>query len=392
LDITGCATCCHGEDQLLQRAVRELTRQEWIARIAIADTLGGAWAVAHFGSTPCAVPIGGMEEVLSALPVAALRLPAESLGLLANLGIERIAQLKVLPRFGLTSRFGPSLLQRLDQALGRLPEVITPCCFVSLVQGVHYFEPPTDHLGILHHALAELTERIASDLQTRHWAARQLQCQLHYETALPHRFEVNLYRPANSVQHLWMLLRTQLEQVQTVEPVCAVRLQVARTEGLRDHQPELFDVESAQNLQELSGLIDRLSAHLGQDAVTRASLLPDNQPEYACLFEPLVQIPKSRKVKESNLRLLLRPLQLWPKPISIQAISVIPEGPPIRFHWEKIDYRVIRCWGPERIETGWWRNQDVQRDYYVVMTHRGSRFWLFRRQDDGRWFLHGCFD
>jgi protein ImuB len=53
---------------------------------------------------------------------------------------------------------------------------------------------------------------------------------------------------------------------------------------------------------------------------------------------------------------------------------------------------VTRSWGPERIETGWWRGQDARRDYYAVTTQLGTRFWIFRRRDDGRWFLHGCFD
>jgi protein ImuB len=57
-----------------------------------------------------------------------------------------------------------------------------------------------------------------------------------------------------------------------------------------------------------------------------------------------------------------------------------------------VEYRVTCSRGPERIETGWWRGQDVRRDYYAVATRAGSRFWIFRRREDSRWFLHGCFD
>ena len=38
---------------------------------------------------------------------------------------------------------------------------------------------------------------------------------------------------------------------------------------------------------------------------------------------------------------------------------------------------------------GWWRGQDIGRDYYMVTTKTGTRFWLFRRHNDNRWFLHG---
>ena len=56
------------------------------------------------------------------------------------------------------------------------------------------------------------------------------------------------------------------------------------------------------------------------------------------------------------------------------------------------EYKVVGCWGPERIETGWWRGQDIHRDYYIVETDAGTRLWIFRRHEDGRWFLHGSFE
>jgi hypothetical protein len=81
-----------------------------------------------------------------------------------------------------------------------------------------------------------------------------------------------------------------------------------------------------------------------------------------------------------------------------------------------VRHRVTEAWGPERIETAWWRGCSVRRDYYVVETESGARWWLFRRlsssrinQDSSRinqggsppespreagrgaWFLHGQF-
>jgi protein ImuB len=72
-------------------------------------------------------------------------------------------------------------------------------------------------------------------------------------------------------------------------------------------------------------------------------------------------------------------------------MSVVPGGPPLRFEWNKENYVVAHYWGPERIETGWWRGCDVARDYYLVETAEGKRFWLFRRRSDEHWFLHGSF-
>jgi len=53
--------------------------------------------------------------------------------------------------------------------------------------------------------------------------------------------------------------------------------------------------------------------------------------------------------------------------------------------------RVIRSWGPERIETGWWRGLSVCRDYWRVETETSQHFWVYRDLRSGQWFLHGEF-
>jgi protein ImuB len=70
----------------------------------------------------------------------------------------------------------------------------------------------------------------------------------------------------------------------------------------------------------------------------------------------------------------------------------MPDGPPLRFRFCRGEYQVAHTWGPERIETGWWRGRTVGRDYYQIETTTGQRFWLFRRLRDGKWFMHGRFE
>ena len=48
--------------------------------------------------------------------------------------------------------------------------------------------------------------------------------------------------------------------------------------------------------------------------------------------------------------------------------------------------------GPERIESGWWDENGIDRDYYVARNEAGERFWIFReRKEPQRWFVHGLF-
>ena len=79
------------------------------------------------------------------------------------------------------------------------------------------------------------------------------------------------------------------------------------------------------------------------------------------------------------------------QPVPIRVVAVVPGGPPVRFLWQERHHVIAHCWGPERIETGWWRGQDIHRDYYLVETTAGTRFWIFRTLDGDAWFLHGIF-
>jgi protein ImuB len=69
----------------------------------------------------------------------------------------------------------------------------------------------------------------------------------------------------------------------------------------------------------------------------------------------------------------------------------VPNGPPIRLRGPHGDQEIVYCDGPERIETGWWRECPLRRDYFRVDTARGQRLWLFQSRDEGSWFVHGTF-
>jgi protein ImuB len=126
-------------------------------------------------------------------------------------------------------------------------------------------------------------------------------------------------------------------------------------------------------------------------------LWPESQPEYAYRYEACLESrakrskPRVVRQRRHDLQPLERPLRLtWPQPIEV--ISIVPDGPPLSFRWERREHRIAHHWGPERIETGWWRSGSARRDYYRVETTTGQRLWLFRRLRDGRWFFSGCFD
>jgi protein ImuB len=173
-----------------------------------------------------------------------------------------------------------------------------------------------------------------------------------------------------------------------------VSVEAAATAPLQRRQQELFsDGTQRRDPRHLAVLLERLSSRLGRRAVLGVRLMSDAAPQRAWRHDPLIGAcrPRRRRPKPPA-ELPPRPLRLLPRPAPLDAMSVVPDGPPLRFHLYGREHQVARTWGPERIETGWWRGCVVGRDYYRIETTTGRRFWLFRRLRDGQWFVHGMFE
>ena len=338
------------------------------------------------------------------MPIEALRLPEETVRLLHELGITHIGQLEVLPREEFLSRFGPGLLRRMDQAHGRLDEPVPACPIPPLFAADWSAEYPTARRETIEAALLHLIHRVAAMLARCGRGALRLECRLHFEIHLPPSafrpffLSVGLFQPTAAAEHLFQLVRLQLERLRIPSPVTEVEVTAALTAPLEPpKQATLFDLTGdgpdRRNSRQLAALVERLSSRLGPRAVVGVRLRPEAQPELSWHDDPLVERRRRRATKKGlPAELPPRPLRLLPRPLALAATSIAPDGPPLGFHFAGQKHQIAESWGPERIETGWWRGQLVGRDYFRVETAAGNRFWLFRRLRDGKWFLHGTFE
>jgi len=207
---------------------------------------------------------------------------------------------------------------------------------------------------------------------------------------------VGLFEPTASVRHLFELVQMQMERLRMTAPVSAIRVAATDTAPLVCRQQELFfreDGSPEASSRHLAALVDRLSSRLGRRSVVRAKLVSDAQPERAWRGDPMLGDSRRRhRRRKTPAELPPRPLRLLRRPIALAATSIVPDGPPLSFHCCGREHRIAHTWGPERIETGWWRGRTIGRDYYCIETTTGRRFWLFRRLGDGRWFVHGTFE
>lgn len=340
-----------------EQVTKAMRQQGFVARVAVAETVGAAWALAHYDKP---------------LPVAALRLEESTLEKLAALGIRHVSELQSLPRDQLSSRF-EDVVKRLDQFNGAIAEPILPYREPPEIVVERNLEYPLESREPIATVCDEMLIGVAHELSSRQQGTTRFELLLN-----DRRFVIGLFQPSDSPRYLRELLDMQLEQVRLNQAVTKIGLAVLMTAPLRTRQRELFD-DSHEREQQFGLFVDRIRC---RSPALRAVLVADAQPEHAFRYEPLT----NRKHRTARVPPLQRPLLVEPRPIPVDAIS--SSGPPRQFSFRGKTYRTVNAWGPERILTGWWRGGYIRRDYYRVETNAGC-YWLFRARQ--RWFLHGVF-
>jgi protein ImuB len=395
LNIEGCAHLFRGEHGLAREVLSFFWSQNWRVRCGLSDTVGIAWALAHFGRGSVTIASAGHgEELLRPLPVSALRLPDEDLPLLAELGIERVEQLLALPRAELASRFSPLVVQRIRQALGIEPELLVPLRPSEPIVARWTTEDPISDQRILEQLCGRLLEDILTTCQQRGVGLLQCLCRF-FGSGTCESYSVELVRPSNDRQHILNLLILQWEQRPLPVAVQGLSLEAIPTRR-SDRSGTLFDVGHAADERAADRLVERLGSRLGKDCVLQASVFPDAQPEFSVRWRSWRDARNTPARRQTLLPEADASTTPWERPFTLLAPSllkvwsIVPDGPPQRVEWHGQLRAVLRWWGPERIETGWWNRWQSHRDYYRVELETGEWLWIFRTE--GRWHLHGLFD
>jgi protein ImuB len=390
LDATGCAHLWGGDQSYLAEIVKKLNARGYDVRVAIADTIGVAWAIARFGKAPLIINRGMHIEALLSLPPEALRLEEDTVQRLHKLGLHRIGQIIGMPRFSLRRRFGQPFITQLDLALGREEEILTPVQFVEPYQErLPCLEPIVTATGI-EFALDQLLKTLCHRLQQEQKGLRQAIFKGYRVDGKVEQVNIGTNRPSYNVNHLFKLFEIKL---QTIEPALGIELFVLEAPKVEDYFPfqeKLWEQSGGLEDERLSELLDRLGNKTGVQAIR---YLPDEHywPERS--FKPASSLQD--KLTTAWRADKLRPLQLLSKPERIEVTAPIPDYPPMLFQHKGKLHRIIKADGPERIEQEWWLQQGQHRDYYRVEDEEGHRYWLFRlghyHDKKFQWFLHGFF-
>lgn len=409
LDITGCAHLFGGEAALVDTLATKLDGFGLTARLALAPTIGGAWALArHAPAEKLIVSRDALHMHMAPLPVCALRLEHNTVEAMEKLGLKHVRDLIGRPRAPLAARFGPFALRRLDEALGHEEESFHPLNLPLLHAAHCRFAEPVVTQEAIEIAIQRLACDLCVKLEKAGKGARRVELRLFRVDGWFEALPLATSTATRDAGHLGQLLGERLERITDRAGFGfeAASLTALTVENLAMRQDDLGDSPQSGRTGDIAPLLDRLVNRFGAQNVTRAAPHASFLPERASQAVPVL-----RKVSDHDWQAHLRhiqdgaafarPLFLFPVPEPVTTLAGVPDGPPSRFEWRRVAHRVVRAEGPERIAPEWWRApfgaSRKTRDYFRIEDDAGRRFWLFRdglyeRDEEApRWFLHGVF-
>ncbi|MCY4574365.1 MAG: DNA polymerase Y family protein, partial [Gemmatimonadetes bacterium] len=405
LDIAGCTRLFGGEEALMASLRAALEDFGLTARLALADTPGAAWALAHWGAEDPAVVLAGtgpdgLKDALAELPVAALRLSAEVADGLASFGLDRICTLFVMESVKLIRRFGVEPVRRLDQALGRVEEPIIPLRPPPPREASRAFAEPISTAVDIRAAVDGLLDDLCLALGRTGEGARRLHLTCHRVNGDRQTLTIGTSRPLRRKKPLMGLFAEKLDQVEPgfgIDEIVLVADVVEAVDELQaDWAGEAGGGYRAADEEELAELLDRLGNRFGFGRIGRPVPHQSWLPERGTVREGALEGGSAGPAGWPEDR--RRPLRLLSPPEPVKVVMPEPSKPPVAFRWRRGLHQLRAAEGPERLECEWWRQDAPRRDYYLVEDEAGCRYWLFREgpcrklpSAGSRWFLHGIF-
>ena len=429
LDIAGCARLFGGEEALMVSLRTALEDFSLTVRLALADTPGAAWALAHYGTEDPAVVspgtgLSGLMDALAELPVAALRLSPEVADGLVSFGLDRIRTLSGIESVKLIRRFGVEPVRRLQQALGQVDEPIIPLRPLPPRQAHRAFAEPISTPDDIRAAVDGLLDDLCLELSRSGEGARRLHLVCHRVDGDRRSLTIGTSRPLRRKKPLMGLFAEKLERVEPGFGIDEITLATDVVETIDEVQGGWGGNDEAGRMapfsgrhraadeEELADLLDRLGNRFGFGRIGRPVPHQSWLPERAAFRESASQPASATDWPEDRRR----PLRLLSPPERVEAVSLESGDPSPATRGEKphpagsVDlchglrgfrrqgrfHQLRIAEGPERLECEWWREDAPSRDYYLVEDEEGGRYWLFREGGGGsgdasRWFMHGVF-
>ncbi|TDF42430.1 DNA polymerase Y family protein [Alteromonadaceae bacterium M269] len=309
-----------------------------------------------------------LKNAVANSPLTCLEFDDKTQQKLTRVGIKTARDLMQIPLQDLAKRFDIILVNYLGRLTGEFKHPMTfyhpPESFDRYLELLYDIEDTQRITAPIKHLL----KKLETFLKVRDRLTQQLDMTFYQrDIDIPIKFTVGSEQGEYLTDYWLELTALKLENIQLEAAVFAIQLTVHQTFVRSPEKNDLF--EGKKGATSLLQLVSRLQAKLGEEAIRTPVMKDDFRPEIIASYDsPLA----SEQTLESNIQ-----------PYAIRP-SFLLEAP------QPLLEKVSLILGPERVDSGWWENQSLTRDYFVARTSKGQWYWVFRTPES-QWYLHGVF-
>jgi len=397
LDITGTERLHKSEETLCNLILDQLKAKRIQAKLAVAPTIGAAWALSRFKNSEVTILKSySIEGALSGLPVQALRISEETTCMLAEVGIVFIEDLLKIPKKALLKRYGSELLLRLNQASGRIEEPFKKIKVPSNFQSKHEFDPPLDRHDSIHQATMILMQDIFNKLgKGKKKAGYFLLLIKSVDVCGKEELvtkEISLHAATEHFSHIADILFSIIESLKISGSVCSISIKARNIESSFNQQDDFLNGKKEEDLRASEELLNNLLMRLGDGGIKRLRLEESYIPEKSFSYLSIKDSSKSYGSNDSQFS-PERPPYLLAHPQEIKALALMPDRHPSSITWKGKQLKIIKGSNLERIAEEWWQkssfNENRNRDYFKIQDQYGRWLWVFRQRASFKWYVHG---
>ena len=416
IDLTGTERL-HGDPKELSLYFYSLFKGA--ARVAIAPTIAGAWALSrYYSKAHC--HCGSLQELkllVKDLPARSLRIEPDLESKLSEVGIYTIGDLERISRSALSQRFGKHLLYRLALLNATMLEPIISVSPKERFVARRIFEPPLSSRKSIVLAIERLLCSLLDILKQRGLSALRFTISVIDTDENKTVKDLSLASAAADKSRITSVIVATIENFSFCGEAYEVAVEALDTVSVSPSQ-ESFSGDKIRDHDAVNraynDLLNSFSLRIGKERILRAALTTSYIPERSYRYDSAITKLNASELQTNevsyqynlqNIPLTAvkeRPTLIFTTPEPIISIAMLPDKPPSWISWRGERLNVVCGFGPERIAPEWWRAnlaeqkaldlKLAERDYFTLQDNQGRWLWVFRanlNDSSQNWFIHG---
>jgi protein ImuB len=359
-------------EALLQKIQSDLTRLGHSHVCALAPSPTAAALLTLLPEQRVVHTRAQLRARLERLPLALLELSVAIITALRSAGLRTIGEVLALPAAGLARRFGPQIGLYLGRLNAHISDPRPAWHLPPRYRARCEFSQELHETGMLLFSLQRLLLEFQGYLRARDCAVQRFALELEHTDHPASRLTIGMSAPTRAAAQFLLLARERLHNLVLPAPVRALSVSAEEFTAAAIGQLDGFS-SAPRQLDEISQLLDRVRARLGEESVQSLRPQADHRPERAWRAWPV----EPARLTSASASCARRSDQTAPR----RPCALLSSPRPLITPPQLLS-------GPERIESGWWDGAEALRDYYLAEV-QGARAWVFQDLSQGGWYLHG---